>query len=358
MAKEAAPASDPAAAAAPGNEAETSPAKPGKGRGKSARIPLDPHALLDFEGAGPLVQRIDILKKEVKVGTMSSFQPEVKKAFDTEARRVASEAEKLYKEFSHISNRLQRRTLKNEEGLDILNGHLQVCKSISMVAAAVPKANFSLPELEEHLEAFSAFGAGIQFRIWKQRALDLARLGKDGELVASLKNGCDFVEGSTAQESVRERVVEQLVESCFLHALADDAADCFVTRIRRLLNLMTQMLATEPGSSPLISAEGTKDLATFANALVIWREESDNVNVSETGCSAFTDDMWNCSQEAAQGGQVGGVMDNGPHAFAVALLPLGLCRRESHGSFVAASRPLRAIVVIGLLAACVMLHAA
>eukprot|EP00974_Lingulodinium_polyedra_P029534 2845190-Lingulodinium_polyedra.AAC.1 len=62
------------------------------------------------------------------------------------------------------------------------------------------------------------------------------------------------------------------------------------------------MVVTDPGSSPLISAEGAKDLDTFASALAIWGEESDSTNDAGYS-SAFTDDMWNCSQEAAQGGQ-------------------------------------------------------
>ena len=72
-----------AAAAAAGlvgrQQPSTSPAKPGKGRGKSARIPVDPHELLIFEGAAPLLTRLDELKATAKSGIMNSVHPEGKK---------------------------------------------------------------------------------------------------------------------------------------------------------------------------------------------------------------------------------------------------------------------------------------
>ena len=65
-----------------------------------------------------------------------------------------------------------------------------------------------------------------------------------------------------------------------------------------------------------VSQSGVKH--TWCNVRDV--EEAD---IKETACSAFTEDMWNSSQEAAQGGQLG-VSYNGPH-LCRCLLPLGLC---------------------------------
>ena len=119
---------------------------------------------------------------------MNSCQPEDKKAFDSEARSLATNAEKLLKEWLVIHTRMSRRTLKNEEALEMSSKAMKECRCISLVATAVAKTTFNDTVLEEHLEQFADFGDGVKFRLWKQKVLELARLDKDLEMVKVFKN--------------------------------------------------------------------------------------------------------------------------------------------------------------------------
>ena len=85
----------------------------------------------------------DELKLQVKSGMMNSFQPEDNKAFDVEAHRLATNADKVSNDWLAIHNRLQRRTLKNDDALDMISKFMDECRCISVVATAVTKHSFS-----------------------------------------------------------------------------------------------------------------------------------------------------------------------------------------------------------------------
>ena len=56
-------------------------------------FPCDTVELIAFEGGQPLTDRLEALKTQANSGIMNSFKPQDKKAFGSEARTLATNAE-------------------------------------------------------------------------------------------------------------------------------------------------------------------------------------------------------------------------------------------------------------------------